>query len=328
MIASLALGLAVAAAESSPPAGKYVTAELIAESAEPKPGSTIWIGIRMVPRPGWHGYWSNPGDAGIAPTVEWTAPAGVTFGPLVHPAPTLLSAGGVDSYVHSGPHILLSRMTVAPQVAPGTPLPVSADLGWAACTETMCVPEKAALKIQLVAGNGGKGAEATVLEGARRQLPRPGDHGSYSVEGRRLVLALPPSMRLDATNARFFPDESGYYRAAKARAAADGGRVTIAAPTSGPIPAKLSGVVSDGRNAYRLSFTRALNEPAMPAPVGTAGDDSPRAASRPVVLQQTPTHPIDTARSQRAAPPHPLPWLAAFAVLAGALAFLAMRRRH
>ena len=105
IVALLAAAVASAAADPT----RYMPAELIAGTLDPAPGRTILVGIRMTPRPGWHGYWSNPGDSGIATTVRWSAPGGESFGPLLHPAPSLLSAGGVDSYVHEGEHILLSR---------------------------------------------------------------------------------------------------------------------------------------------------------------------------------------------------------------------------
>lgn len=119
---------------------RYMTVGLITESNVPRPGSTILIGIQFAPRPGWHGYWSNPGDSGIAPQVHWSAPKGVAFGPLMHPAPVLLTADGVSSYVHEGEHTLLSRVAIPSAFAPGTVITIVADLSWAACTATQCVP--------------------------------------------------------------------------------------------------------------------------------------------------------------------------------------------
>ncbi|HJP68820.1 MAG TPA: protein-disulfide reductase DsbD domain-containing protein, partial [Sphingomicrobium sp.] len=65
---------------------QHIDVRLITESNTPRPGHGIFLGLQMTPQPGWHGYWSNPGEAGLAPAVKWTAPSGVHFGPLQHPA--------------------------------------------------------------------------------------------------------------------------------------------------------------------------------------------------------------------------------------------------
>src|SRR3546814_11040732 len=63
----------------------HIAAELTAESAVPQPGKDAAIAFSMTPEPGWHGYWQNPGDAGLGMTVQWTLPKGVALGPLRHP---------------------------------------------------------------------------------------------------------------------------------------------------------------------------------------------------------------------------------------------------
>ena len=52
----------VAAANARP--ASRVAVSLHASSADPAPGRTTMLAIRFTPDPGWHGYWSNPGDSG------------------------------------------------------------------------------------------------------------------------------------------------------------------------------------------------------------------------------------------------------------------------
>lgn len=259
LLAAIALAASSGAAAGADPA-RYMDAKLMVESAAPKPGSTVLVGFSFTPRAGWHGYWSNPGDSGIAPTVRWTAPDGVSFGPLLHPAPTLISADGIDSFVHEGPHILLSRMTITSSLAAGTSIPVKADLSWAACTATQCVPLRATFTLDLIAGNGATGASSKLLQTAASKLPRSASGGSFSVENNRLELRLPQLSNLDTRNARFFPDESGTIDPTSERSSVDFGAVRISAILKGEAPKSLGGVVSDGRNAYRLSFQPAAPE--------------------------------------------------------------------
>jgi DsbC/DsbD-like thiol-disulfide interchange protein len=236
---------------------RYMSADLIAESLQPVPGSSTLVGFRMRPRPGWHSYWSNPGDSGIAPTVRWSAPDGVKFGPLLHPAPTLIRANGISSYVHDGEHVLLSRMTVPRTLAPGTPIPVTAELSWAACTATQCVPLHAKLTLALTAGNGSKSADWPLLQTAVRKLPRQARAGSFVADGESIRLLLPASLELNPRTVRFFPDTGETWDTAAARAERLDGTLSISGPVDGTTSGSISGVVSDGRTAYRLNFLRA-----------------------------------------------------------------------
>lgn len=249
----LALVAGVRASAAADPA-RYMTAELLVESPAPKPGSTVLVGFRMTPRPGWHGYWSNPGDSGIAPSVVWEAPAGIRLGPLMHPAPTLLTADGISSFVHAGPHVLLSRMTIPRSLAKGTPIPLKAKLSWAACTATQCVPLHATFAVDLVAGSGVEGPDALALKAAAQKLPRSAAPGKFSADGKNLRLLLPAALGLDVRRTRFFPDDSDSFAAASQRATeADGGIQISGSSARGP-HGSVSGVVSDGNNAYRLEF--------------------------------------------------------------------------
>ncbi|HNJ48764.1 MAG TPA: protein-disulfide reductase DsbD family protein, partial [Novosphingobium sp.] len=64
----------------------HIAAELVAESAA-RPGETVLLALHMRPEPGWHGYWQNPGDAGLGITLDWTLPKGASAGALQYPVP-------------------------------------------------------------------------------------------------------------------------------------------------------------------------------------------------------------------------------------------------
>src|SRR3546814_12275195 len=64
---------------------------------------SVTLAIRMKPESGWHGYWTNPGAAGLPVEADWDLPTGVTVSSLRHPAPHLLDVQGIASSVHDGP---------------------------------------------------------------------------------------------------------------------------------------------------------------------------------------------------------------------------------
>lgn len=250
--AALASALVVPASAARP---GYIEVRLIASSLSPKPGQAIWLGLEMKPKPGWHGYWSNPGESGLAPVVKWAGPRGVRFGPLQHPAPTLLRTMGLTSYVHSGPHMLLARMTVDPNLPVGTVLPIAADLKWAACSDKLCVPQRARLALRLTVGRGALSADAGAVNRALARMPKRLGGGSFAIGGGRLVLTLPSSARLNRARARFFPDANGYWDPLKAHAI-PGTPLRIASPAASKPPKRITGVVTDGTSAFRVSLGR------------------------------------------------------------------------
>src|SRR6476661_1361077 len=89
---ALVLGSALAQARGIEP-------ELVAEGPAPA-GGEIELAIHMRPAPGWHGYWLNPGDAGLPMDVQWQLPPGFSAGPLRYPVPNRLTVAGLMNYVY------------------------------------------------------------------------------------------------------------------------------------------------------------------------------------------------------------------------------------
>ena len=192
----------------------HISAHLVAESATPAPGKTTNIAFAMVPEAGWHGYWENPGDAGLGMTVSWTLPKGVSVGRLRYPVPETLLISGLMNHVYEGPYGILATLTVAPDVAAGTRLPVRVKAQWLACTDKVCVPESGTLKLDLVAGNGAVApASRTRFDAWRMHLPRPlGSQAHYAVKEGRLRMAIPLPMEAEARDVHLFALTEGLVR--------------------------------------------------------------------------------------------------------------------
>ena len=106
----------------------------------------------MRPAPGWHGYWLNPGDAGLPMDVKWQLPKDFAAGPLRYPVPSRLEIANLMNYVYEQDYAVLVRLKV-PADARGT-IPIRADAHWLACTDKICVPEQGELSLDLPVGNG------------------------------------------------------------------------------------------------------------------------------------------------------------------------------
>ncbi|WP_447760578.1 protein-disulfide reductase DsbD family protein [Sphingopyxis panaciterrae] len=179
----------------------HIAPKLVAESAAPLPSGATTLALTMAPDKGWHGYWVNGGDAGFGLSVEWNAPEGVTVEPFRYPVPDPLILFGMMNHVYEHPYALLADVRIDKSVAPGTDLTLSGVANWLACTDKVCVPEKAVISVALKAGDGKvSAAERTRFDGWRALLPQPLDRsGTWERRGDmvRFGIPLPASSALD-----------------------------------------------------------------------------------------------------------------------------------
>ena len=192
----------------------HIAAGLTAESARPASGGTTTIAFRMAPQPGWHGYWENPGDAGGQGPFDAHTKAGVAIGPLRYPVPDTLLVSGLMNHVYKGSYAVLATLSVASDVAPGTPLPIRAKASWLACTDKVCVPEQGEMVLDLVAGDGTVAPPSRDrFDAWRMRLPRPlGSPASYAISDGRLRVAIPFPASVMVDEAHLFPLTEGFSR--------------------------------------------------------------------------------------------------------------------
>ena len=233
----------------------HIAARLVAESDAPRPGSTVSIAFAMTPEKGWHGYWENPGDAGLGMSVRWTLPEGVTVGQLRYPVPETLLISGLMNHVYEGPYAILSTLTLAPGIAPGTTLPIRAKADWLACTDKVCVPQSGDLALDLVAGEGDVPAsKRSMFDTWRTHLPRPlGSEATYAVKDGRLRLSVPFPASAQANDVHLFPLAEGLARyAAPQTVTRQGDRLLV--ETEAAQPAKDGAVQAVLRTGDHVGF--------------------------------------------------------------------------
>jgi thiol:disulfide interchange protein/DsbC/DsbD-like thiol-disulfide interchange protein len=127
----------------------HVTAELIPEKTLVKASESFDVILHLHSDPGWHTYWINPGDAGLATTIKWTLPPGFTAGTIQWPTPEKHNMGPLVTYGYAGDVYLLTTIT-PPDSAPAdmTDIKITAKASWLVCEEE-CIPGKAELSVAL-----------------------------------------------------------------------------------------------------------------------------------------------------------------------------------
>ncbi|MEO5706498.1 MAG: protein-disulfide reductase DsbD domain-containing protein [Alteraurantiacibacter sp.] len=178
-----------------------IAADLVAEHA-PVPGETLAVALVFRPKPGWHGYWSNPGDAGLGMRLDWHLPEGWQAGEPLYPVPHQLVISGLMNHVYEGDYAVLVPLTVPQGAVPNAPIMLTAD--WLACTDQVCEPEQATLTLRYPQ----RAAGDNPFDGYRAALPSLLDRpATFAVAGDRLRIAIPLPAALDLGEPHLFVGE-------------------------------------------------------------------------------------------------------------------------
>ena len=183
---------------------RHLAGELVAETNGPAPGETVMLAFHMTPDAGWHGYWENPGDAGLGMTVKWTLPDGVEAGALQYPVPGTLVLSGLMNHVYERDYAVLVPVRIPANAAKGAVLPVRVKASALVCDDKLCLPQDFSLATELTVGDGKIAPESRArFDGWRAKLPRPLTIGArdalYELTDDRLRIGvkLPQSLTLD-----------------------------------------------------------------------------------------------------------------------------------
>jgi len=206
MIRRLLILLVLCLAPAAAHAARGIEPQLLAEGSAP-PGGEVELAIEMRTRPGWHGYWLNPGDAGLPMAVQWQLPAGYSVGPPRYPVPTRLTIAGIMNYVFEHDYAVLVRLKV-PKDAKGV-VPVRASANWLACTDKVCVPESGTMALDVPVGTV-EPDRREQFDAWRRALPRPiVTPATFEISGNKLRVAVPLPREVQVGKPYLFPAADG-----------------------------------------------------------------------------------------------------------------------
>ena len=262
----LALAILAGNARAAPVRDGPVQADLISEVAAVAPGKPFTVAFRMTLDESWHAYWTNPGDSGLAPSLDWTLPEGFSAGDLQHPPPTAIPTPPFMTYGHEGEVLFLVTLT-PPPVLEADSVTLRAEAEWLVCRD-FCLPGSAQLDLTLPAGPAPAplhSVHADVIRQARENLPKaPADwriHAEASANRYRLLAQPLGDAPETVSSAAFFPDSPEVILPAAPQVfqSAGNGFTLEMEPAAGgdSFPARLSGVLilqgPAGRQALRVT---------------------------------------------------------------------------
>jgi DsbC/DsbD-like thiol-disulfide interchange protein len=253
------------------PSGEDLVAlSLVADTAVAVPGRPLILAARFEIDPGWHLYWENPGESGLATEASFTAPPGFTIGPVRYPGPIrFVSPGPVESYGYAG-SVLLSAPVHVPATLEGGTASFAVEAFWLACRES-CVRGSGKVELSLpVAALGSTPAPAhqELMEEHAARLPRPwpaaASHAwETSAEGAVLVLGLPASLA-NGADLTFFPSTEDQLAVAGQEQAVTDGRTEVRVRYRAA-PARARGVLGAGDVFYLIELAGPAGNGQAPA---------------------------------------------------------------
>jgi thiol:disulfide interchange protein DsbD len=211
-------------AVAAPDAPVLVRAKLVAETSTLQRGKSSWLAVQLTMRPGWHTYWRNPGDAGMATQIKWTLPEGATAGPIVWPVPQRFVARSIVGFGYPDEVALLTAVRI-PATFPFDNIAIGATVSWLAC-EKVCVPGSETLVVALPVGDTAATIDprnAKVFAQARRRVPpRAPFKATFSMDAEAIRIQIPRGVLggLAKPELTFYPFDSSIIDHAAAQSTA------------------------------------------------------------------------------------------------------------
>ena len=171
----IAWALTTLSAQASPVTSQpHVSVELISQTSTLQPGQPVTLGFHFKIDHGWHLYWSNPGDSGLAPEFIWTLPNGFSAQPVLWPTPQRLAAPSLMDYGYKSDVLFMVPVQVPADAHPGEIVNFSVLTRWLVCNE-ICIPGRVTLQLKMVVKTKkpGPSKRAKLFTSAAKTLPLP-----------------------------------------------------------------------------------------------------------------------------------------------------------
>ena len=121
----------------------HLNVKIISDVEYLAPGTNANIAVHFEIEKGWHLYWKNPGDTGLAPQTKWTHPQNtqLTLGEWAFPESIPVSH--LTNYGYKDELLLVNKLTVGKEFN-DSHVDLNADISWLVCKES-CIPGKTQL---------------------------------------------------------------------------------------------------------------------------------------------------------------------------------------
>ena len=251
------------------PSEPHTQASLVSEVRAIYPGQKFQVALHLKLSPGWHTYWKNPGDSGMAPEFNWQVPKRFAVSNIKFLPPSVLPFSDMVDYGYENEAWLFASVT-APSILPTNALSIlTLKARWLTCKD-VCIPESGefALTLPIASTTAIASNEARAIATALENMPvAVTPKLNFYVAGGKIHFDLPLSdiASENIENVQFFPDSEGFIvNSASQKIEIHPDRISlILEPEEGQLPRKAEGLVSlFFKNGERRNFEVKLQESA------------------------------------------------------------------
>ncbi len=167
--------LGTASAATQQVQGKHAKVELLSRQTSAGAGKEFLLGVHFALEPGWHIYWTNPGDSGQPPVFKWQLPSGFSAEEILWPRPNRMqSSPQMADYGYHDDVLLMVPVHAARSASSNAPLEIGLEAKWLICRE-VCIADHAQLHLSLLTASGVKEnpASAELFARTEKLLPKP-----------------------------------------------------------------------------------------------------------------------------------------------------------
>ena len=191
---------------SQSPADEHAKLELVSEQDALVPGKQCWIGVRFDLQDSWHTYWTNPGDSGEPPRIEWQLPTGFRISAIRWPHPERLSMPPFADYGYEHQVLLMATVQPPNHLKGEESARIAADVRYLVCRD-VCIPGRKHLELLLpVKTRAASSVSQPLFDAARQRVPRPTPQ-NWKISATSMEKEFVLNLKTDklAKNFQFFP---------------------------------------------------------------------------------------------------------------------------
>lgn len=130
-------------------------------------GPTVPVAVHIKLEKGWHTYWRTPGEAGLAPTFDWTGSENIKETAVKWPAPYRFSTSGLDNFGYVDDVTFPIDITLVDSTKP---LPLKLKLDIVVCSD-ICLPETHNLTLDIPNAPASASNNAHSYHAALKKIP-------------------------------------------------------------------------------------------------------------------------------------------------------------
>jgi|SRR5579863_2974536 len=211
---------------------RHARVELVSAESNVAPGKQLWLGLHFSLEKNWHIYWTNPGDSGQPPVLQWQLPSGFTAGAIEWPVPEKLQRSSLADYGYQDDVVLIVPVQVPAALKGGAKAELGLQAKWLICSD-VCIPDHAQLRLTLPISTapGQEADQRRLLDEAKKRLAKAWPHSwkaQATSEKDDFVLSVITGKPMQA--AEFFPLEADQIENAAPQSlqtSRDGARITL-----------------------------------------------------------------------------------------------------